>query len=260
MANKTKTSKSKPESAIKNPSRVLSSADQTPPPTPLTAKEKSVLEFVEHSLADSGVSPSYQEIKEHFGFASYNSVQNYLKQLISKGYIQIPSNQKRAIHILRPSTAVQTQLEEIRASSPRASLLPNRSEGGELISLPLLGRVAAGAPIEEFDHDEHIDVPPSMIRNPTKSFALKVKGTSMVDDGILDGDIILVQRQASAINGEIVVATVENESTVKRLFTNTDSNRKLVELRPANSTMKSMWYPPDRIHIQGVVVGLIRKF
>lgn len=232
----------------------------TAPPSPLTAKERSILEFIEKTLADSGVSPSYQEIKEHFGFASFNSVQNYLKQLIQKEYIQIPSNQKRAIHILKPSTAVQSELKKIRASSPRALLSSNQSERGELFSIPLLGRVAAGSPIEEFEHDEHIDVPPSLIRNPQKSFALRVKGASMIEDGIFDGDIILVQRQASVSNGEIVVATIDNESTVKRIFMNPRSEQKLVELRPANSTMKSMWYPPDRIHIQGVVVGLIRTF
>jgi repressor LexA len=82
----------------------------------------------------------------------------------------------------------------------------------------------------------------------------------MIDDGIFDGDIILVQKQSSASNGEIVVASIDNESTVKRFFTKNNSDEKVIELRPANPTMKSMWYPPDVVDIQGVVVGLIRKF
>lgn len=225
---------------------------------PLSPKEKMVLEYIEQCLASTGVSPSYQEIKDHFGFASFNSVQNYLKQLVQKSYIQIPSNQKRAIQILRSAQAVQNHVQSVQASSPRASLLLKSGERGELISLPLLGKVAAGAPIEEFSHDETVDVPPSLVRNPSKSFALKVKGNSMIDDGIFDEDIILVQKQENATNGEIVVATVENESTVKRFFV--DRKKNHIELRPANSSMQSMWYPPDKVHIQGVVVGLIRKF
>lgn len=240
-------------------------------PLPLTEKEKAVLEFVEGSLADTGVSPSYQEIKDHFGFASFNSVQNYLKQLTQKGYIRNPNNSKRAIQILHSSQTVQSQtakkLGQSKVSSKsgplQSSLLHTPGERGEVLSLPLLGRVAAGAPIEAMEHDEYIDVPSSMVRNPSKSFALKVKGQSMIEDGIFDGDIILVQKQASASNGEIIVATIDSESTVKRLFTKSNPDQsmgKLIELRPANSTMKSMWYPPDQVEIQGVVVGLIRKF
>ncbi len=260
-------------------------------PLPLTEKEKAVLAFIEQELADHGVSPSYQEIKDHFGFASFNSVQNYLKQLTAKGYIQIANNQKRGIQVLNPSNAVQKTTQQVvqAQTSPtnsgplRSSLLTTPSEREEVLTLPLLGKVAAGSPIESFEHDEFVQVPPSLIRNPSKSYALKVSGASMIEDGIFDGDIILVQKQASASNGEIIVASIDNESTVKRFFLKnaTDSSRdntsdrryesgrenfvekssdKIVELRPANSTMKSMWYPPDQVQIQGVVVGLIRKF
>lgn len=235
-----------------------------PLPQPLTNKEKAVLEFIEAKLAESGISPSYQEIRDHFGFASFNSVQNYLKQLSQKGYIKIPSNQKRAIHILKPSHTVQASVQnQIRASTPRAMLLPTPGERGETFSIPLLGKVAAGLPLEEFTHDEYVDVPPSLVRNTGKTYALKVKGASMIEDGIFDGDIILVQKQSTATNGEIVVASIDNESTVKRFFIKADpknNQQKLVELRPANASMISMWYPPEQVHIQGVVVGLIRKF
>jgi repressor LexA len=240
-----------------------------PTPRPLTEKEKAVLEFIESELAQAGVSPSYQEIKNHFGFASINSVQNYLKQLTSKGYIQMANNQKRAIQILNSSQAVQQIVQSkvlpSKTGSSRSSLLQTPSGREEILALPLLGQVAAGLPLEAFEHDEFVQVPSGMVRNPSKSYALKVKGTSMIEDGIFDGDIILVQKQASASNGEIVVATIENESTVKRFFLQNrddeDGNpSKIVELRPANSSMKSMWYPPDRVSIQGVVVALLRLF
>ncbi|WP_413612690.1 transcriptional repressor LexA [Bdellovibrio sp. HCB-110] len=235
------------------------------PLPPLTPKEKSVLEFIESHILSSGVSPSYQEIKDHFGLASFNSVQNYLKQLTNKGYIENPLGQKRAIQVLHSASTVQEQLQSksvsTKTGSPRSQLLQARDE---ILSLPLLGKVAAGQPIEALKHDEFVDVPPSMVRNPSKSFALKVQGDSMIEDGIFDEDIILVQKQESASNGDIIVATVENEATVKRFYVrarpDSGSSEKLVELRPSNSTMKSMWYSPEEVSIRGIVVGLIRKF
>ncbi|WP_413585492.1 transcriptional repressor LexA [Bdellovibrio sp. HCB274] len=234
------------------------------PLPPLTPKEKSVLEYIEAHILSSGISPSYQEIKDHFGLASFNSVQNYLKQLTTKGYITNPVNQKRAIQVLHSASTVQEHLQakvSTTTGSPRTKLLQARDE---ILSLPLLGKVAAGQPIENFKHDEFVDVPPSMVRNPSKSFALKVQGDSMIEDGIFDEDIILVQEQKSAGNGDIVVATVDNEATVKRIYLRSrpDSGTadKQVELRPSNSTMKSMWYSPEQVEIRGIVVGLIRKF
>lgn len=229
------------------------------PLPPLTEKEKAVLAMIEESLADNGISPSYQEIRDHFGFASFNSVQNYLKQLTNKGYIQIPSHQKRAIVVLHSANAVQESVRQQRAQAAPASRAERAAEACEL---PLLGKVAAGLPIEALTHDEFVDVPLSLVRNPQKTFALQVSGQSMIEDGIFDGDLILVQKQTTASNGEIVVATVEGESTVKRFYFQNSPGRseKQIELRPANSSMKSMWYPPHQVKIQGVVVGLIRKF
>lgn len=237
---------------------------KTPLP-PLTPKEKLVLEFIEGHILSSGVSPSYQEIKDHFELASFNSVQNYLKQLTNKGYIENPLGQKRAIQVLFSASAVQEHLQSKKVStttgSHRSQLLQARDE---VLSLPLLGKVAAGQPIEAFKYDEFVDIPPSMVRDPARSFALKVQGDSMIEDGIFNEDVILIQKQNSAINGDIVVATVDNEATVKRLYLraqpNSDSTEKMVELRPSNSAMKSMWYSPEQVEIRGIVIGLIRKF
>lgn len=267
-------------------------------PLPLSFKELRVMEFIEQFLQEKSVAPTYQEIKEHFGFASFNSVQRYLKQLQDKNYIHIPGgNQKRALQILNSSKALISQAERMVATSghlttqnplpsqpkKEAPLLSSRSvfageplspPQAESLSLPLLGRVAAGAPIEAFTDNEFIDVPSTLIRNPSKTFALIVQGQSMIEDGILDGDVIFVQKQSYANNGETIVAMVNNQATVKRFYlhrqkdihinpqshTHPPSPQQQVELRPANSTMKSMWYSPPQVDIQGVVVGLMRRF
>ena len=139
--------------------------------------------------------------------------------------------------------------------------------------------MAAGAPLEAYDHDEFIDVPASLMKNPDRTYALRVQGQSMIEDGIFEGDVILVQRQSQAENGEIVVAVVPSdvgteEATVKRFYWHKKPNggtaprksigeakpAKKIELRPANSTMTSFWYDPGEVQIRGIVVGLIRKF
>lgn len=226
-------------------------------PLPLTAKEKAVLEFIEgFLLKSSGISPSYQEIRDHFGFASFNSVQNYLKQLTRKGYIKNPANSKRALQVVHTTNT--------STGSPRTSLLQSKNE--EILSLPLLGKVAAGTPIESLKHDEFLSVPGHLLRpsHAHKTFALKVQGQSMIDEGIMDGDTILVQQQSSAANGDLVVAIVDNEATVKRFYLRTpprgSHDELMVELRPSNTTMTSMWFSPYEVEIQGVVVGLMRKF
>jgi repressor LexA len=242
---------------------------------PLTAKEKTVLDFIVTEVKAKGISPSYQEIQTHFGFASINSVQSYLKQLVVKNYIFVPGgNMKRAIQILHTSDSIQRFVSRTEASKRpvHLNLVSTGSSSFELLqkqketlSLPLLGRVAAGNPIEAHEHDEFLDVPPSMVRYPARTFALKVQGQSMIEAGILDGDVVLVQMQDDADNGEIVVAIVEGEATLKKLFKNTRpegaevSDGRWLELRPANAKMRSMWFRPHEVEISGVLIGLIRR-
>ncbi len=215
---------------------------------PLTPKEKNVLEFIEDYIESNGYSPSFVEIKDHFGFASNNSVQNYLRQLESKNYIHNPGgNQKRAIRVVHSAQAMPDNLKRIQTR-----LTPN-------VTIPLLGNVAAGAPIEHLKHDEYIDIPVSLLKKPDQTYALQVQGNSMIEDGIHDGDTILVQRQEFAYDGEIAVAVVNHEATVKRIFHPKKGNSKM-ELRPANSSMDSFWYDPEDVDIRGIVVGLIRKY
>ena len=234
---------------------------------PLTHKERGFLEFLEAYILREGVAPSYQEIKDHFGYASFNSVQRYIKQLQRKGYISLPGdNQKRALTLLKPSTSLQDHLESYKTPTPisHSSTHPRIETSAdhlpESLSLPLLGRVAAGRPVEAMEYDEFVDVPRSLIRHADKSFALRVQGDSMIEDGIFDGDIILVQEQKSANSGETVVATVDNEATVKKFFVHKNKRDQQIELRPANSSMESFWYSPEEVDLRGIVVGLIRKF
>ena len=233
----------------------------SPPPKPLTPKEKSVLHFVEGQIMGSGVSPSYQEIREHFGFSSFNSVQNYLKQLRDKGYISWNQNQKRSLEVLHSSEKIRNDLKMTQAGPPQSPLL---QASDEVLALPFLGKVAAGIPLERVESGETIPVLRSFVRDASRTFVLKVEGDSMIDEGILDGDMILVQSQPHAKNGDLVVATVEEESTVKRYYLRPypygELKEMMVELRPSNPKMNSLWYSPEEVSIRGLVTGLIRNY
>ena len=245
------------------------------PLAPLSSKEKKVLEFLHVFFAEQALIPSFQEIRQHFGFASLNSVQRYLKQLQRKGYIYAPGgNQKRALRLLTPPPA---QMDLRPQSSPIEALpQPLQLAAAASVSLPLLGRVAAGKPLEALEHDEFVEIPGTYVNQPERSYALKVEGQSMVDDGIFEGDTLFVQKQSIARNGDTVIAMVENEATVKKFYLHDNPTKlihryphipphflqspALVELRPANQQMESMWFEPHQIEIQGIVVGLLRKF
>lgn len=198
----------------------------------LTDKQKDFLAYVSRHIDEWGQSPSFEEICAHFGFSSYNTVTTYLKALERKGYIRLPrkKNQKRAIEVISP---VETKRLEF----------------------PLLGRVAAGKPIEAVDDAGVIEVPPSMIGSGDH-FVLQVKGASMKKDGILDGDFVVVRKQPTAENGQTVVALVNNEATVKKYY----KRKGHVELRPADRRMKSIRIKTGDLRIEGKVVGIIRHY
>lgn len=237
---------------------------------PLTLNEKRVLEHIETFMSERGTAPTYQEIKDHFGFASYNSVQRYLKQLQTKGYLDFPgTNQKRAITLLQPASALKQSLtlaleqkqSTFAVSTPTEAPATDRPRR-ELLSLPLLGKVAAGQPLEALISEEFTEVPPNLVRYPGRSYTLLVSGSSMIEEGIFDGDILIIQEQKNADNGEISICVVENEATVKRFYLHQGAGlaRPQVELRPANSEMDSLWYSPEQVEIRGIVIGLLRKF
>ncbi|MBW1682355.1 MAG: transcriptional repressor LexA [Deltaproteobacteria bacterium] len=198
----------------------------------LTPKQKSFLAYVSRYMDDWGRAPSFDEICAHFGFRSYNTVTTYLKTLEKKGYIRLPArkNRKRAMEVIRPAETRRFEL-------------------------PLLGKVAAGKPIEAVEDRDVIEVPPSLAGRGDH-FVLRVQGDSMEEDGILDGDYVVVRRQPTAENGETVVALIDNEATVKKYYRRKDH----VELRPAHRGMSPIRVRPRDLRIEGRVVGVVRYY
>jgi repressor LexA len=198
----------------------------------LTEKQKAFLGYISRYVEDWGRSPSFEEICSHFGFTSYNTVTTYLKTLERKGYIRLPrkKNQKRAVEVISP---VETRRLEF----------------------PLLGRVAAGSPIEAVEDVDAIEIPPSML-GKGDHFVLQVKGDSMKEDGILDGDFIVVRKQPTADNGQTVVALINNEATVKKYY----QREGHVELRPAHTDMEPLILSEGDLRIEGRVVGVMRHY
>jgi len=198
----------------------------------LTEKQQVFLSFLYTYQEEWGSSPSFDEICRHFGFASYNTVTNYLRILERKGYVRVPArkNLKRAIEVIGP--------------------VKKRS-----FELPLLGKVAAGKPIEAVEDVDSIEIPPSMVAGG-EHFVLQVEGVSMEDEGILNGDFIVVRKQPTAENGDTVVALIENEATVKKYY----RKGARVELRPAHRGMDSFWVCEGDLRIEGKVVGVIRHY
>lgn len=198
----------------------------------LTTKQKQVLAYIFSYIREWGRSPSFEEIRAHFGFRSYNTVTTYLKTLERKGYVRLPreKNSKRAIEVTSP---VETRRFEV----------------------PLMGVVAAGKPIEAVEDVSVEEIPPSMI-GQGDFFMLRVKGDSMKGDGILDGDLVVIRMQPTAENGETVVALINNEATVKKYYRRIDH----VELRPAHTGMESIQVKEGDLRIQGKVVGVVRYY
>ncbi|MEZ4485714.1 MAG: transcriptional repressor LexA [Syntrophotaleaceae bacterium] len=198
--------------------------------SPLTPKQKQVFDFIARHIETRGFAPSQQEIARAFGFRSLGTVQNYLVRLEREGLLSRDWNGRRSLRL---------------AASAEAGL-----------KLPLAGTVAAGKPIEAIETNDAIEVPPAMV-GTGEHFVLRVAGDSMIEDGILDGDYVVVRKQASADNSQTVVALLDNEATVKRLQRHGDT----VELHPANPTMQPIIVTQEMdFRIEGVVVGVIRHY
>lgn len=202
----------------------------------LNEKQGEILKYIIQYKSDKGFAPSIREICKKFGFSSPRAGQKYLETLEDKGYIQRASS-ARSIKIISPTsdTAHYTGI-------------------GPLTTLPFLGYIAAGAPIEVIEQKEEIEVPRTLV-SKKPCYILQVKGNSMIEDHIIDGDFIVVEKCDTADDGEVVVALVNNDSaTLKRIYREKDR----VRLEPANSSMKPI-YVKD-VAIQGKIKGLFRKF
>ncbi len=196
----------------------------------LTPAQKRVYEFVQEYIERNDYSPTYEEIRRHLGFSSLNAVYKHLKAIEERGYLKsLPNNRKRSL-----------DLTPLHASS---------------VSIPLLGTVAAGYPIEAVEVPDSIEVPESFLGNG-QNFALKVRGDSMIDEGIREGDVLIICKRSHAENGQTVVALIDGEATVKKFYLHGDE----VELRPANTQMQSIHLPAAEVEIVGVAVGLLRHY
>jgi repressor LexA len=195
----------------------------------LTKRQKEFLDYIRSYRSEHGISPTQREIREHFGLSSFGTIQKHLKRLEEKGALAREWNRSRGI-----SPAVER---------------PSSREVG------LLGYVAAGGPIEPFPYEETIEVPASLL-GKGEHFVLRVRGDSMVEDGIRDGDYVIVSRRPTAQNGQTVVALVRGEATLKRYY----SEGSRVRLQPANAAMKPLLVDARDVLVQGVVTGLIRDY
>jgi repressor LexA len=201
---------------------------------PLTKRQKEILDYIGGFIDENGYAPSFEEIADAFDYSSLATVHEHLSNLERKGYIRKAYNESRSIEMMPQGDA---------------------SGAG---TLPLLGLVAAGLPIEAVRDSETVAVPPDMIRRGRENYVLRVRGNSMIDEQIRDGDFIVVSSQPVAEDGEMVVALVGGDSaTVKKLYRES-GNR--IRLQPANAHMDPIVVDADDVAIQGVVVGVIRRY
>ncbi len=199
----------------------------------LTRRQKEILDFLTRHIGRKGYAPTIEEIGDHFGLSSLATVHKHLTNLQGKGLIKRAWNRSRALELVPTEVAVRA------------------------VELPLLGRVAAGTPIEAIASTETIYVPEDMLGRG-ETYVLQVKGDSMIDEQIRDGDYVIVENRKVARDGEMVIALLEGENvTLKKLYREGDGR---VRLQPANSRMRPILVHEDDLRVQGVVIGVLRKY
>jgi repressor LexA len=215
----------------------------------LTAKQRQLLLFIDDRSKDSGISPSFDEMREALELKSKSGVHRLISALEERGFIRRLPNRARALEVLK--------LPDAR---PSASVTPIRpavaAPANDTMEIPLHGRIAAGTPIEALQGTESFAVPAALL-GPGEHYALEVAGDSMVDEGILDGDFALIRKADTAHDGEIVVALIDNEEATLKTFRREGS---MSRLDPANRNYEPQRYEPRRIQIQGRLAGLIRRY
>ena len=242
----------------------------------LTRKQRELLQFIQERLGDTGISPSFDEMKDALGLKSKSGVHRLITGLEERGFIRRLPHRARALEVTRLSDDQMSRMEPTPGRAPasvegKRGFSANVIHGdftpsipgavvaatAETVQLPLYGKIAAGTPIEALrDHSNAVDIPASMLGRG-EHYALTVEGDSMIEAGIHDGDTVLIERCENAENGSIVVALIDsNEVTLKRLRRKGDS----IALEPANQTHKTRIFGPDRVKIQGKLVGLMRRY
>jgi repressor LexA len=217
----------------------------------LTRKQHELLLYIDARLSETGVSPSFEEMKEALDLKSKSGVHRLISALEERGFIRRLANRARALEVLK--------MPEMKGAAPAMAGAPVRvpqAANDLVIDLPLHGRIAAGTPIEALQGTDTLPVPAALL-GPGEHYALEVAGDSMVDEGILDGDFALIKRQETARDGEIVVALVNNEEATLKTFRR---EGQMIRLDPANRRYDPQRYRPDQVQIQGRLAGLLRRY
>jgi repressor LexA len=238
----------------------------------LTRKQHELLSFINQRLAEGGVSPSFEEMKQALGLRSKSGIHRLISGLQERGFIRRLPHRARALEVVKLPEQSAIPLARTRNAETKSRFsptvirgdfkaalpaAPSTNGGGEVIQLPLLGKIAAGTPIEALrDNSNSIGVPAAMLGSG-EHYSLSVEGDSMIDAGILDGDTVILQRTDTAESGAIVVALIDNnEVTLKRLRRRGDS----IALEAANKAYETRIFGPDRVKVQGKLVGLLRRY
>lgn len=225
----------------------------------LTKKQHDLLLFINKRLSESGVSPSFDEMKDALGLASKSGIHRLITALEERGFIRRLAHRARALEVIKlpedlEQDAVVTAFKPNVLAASKATALP---EPANSIDIPLLGRIAAGTPIEAIQHETARIAAPAGMIGRGEHFALTIQGDSMINAGIFDGDTVIIRRAVTANNGEIVVALVDDqEATLKRLRKNNGS----IELEAENPDYETRVFGPDRVKIQGTLIGLVRQY
>ena len=218
----------------------------------LTSKQHELLNFIHERLSKSGVSPSFDEMREALDLKSKSGVHRLISALEERQFIRRLPNRARALEVLKmPEIAAPAVAAAAMTSKPAPPVAAN-----DMIEIPLHGRIAAGTPIEALQGTEGFAVPAALL-GPGEHFALEVSGDSMVEEGILDGDFALIRKVDTARDGEIVVALIDNEEATLKTYRR---EGMMIRLDPANRTYEPQRYDEGRVQIQGRLAGLIRRY
>jgi repressor LexA len=217
----------------------------------LTRKQSELLTYIHERLAESGVSPSFEEMKDALALKSKSGVHRLISALEERGFIRRLPNRARALEVMRMPDA-----KAGLTAGPKAPVTPPQAANDSVIELPLHGRIAAGMPIEAIEGHSTLPVPAALL-GPGEHYALEVAGDSMVEEGILDGDYALIRKTDTAREGEIVVALVNNEEATLKTYRREGS---MIRLDPANRHYDAQRYRPDQVTIQGRLAGLLRRY
>lgn len=226
----------------------------------LTRKQHELICFIEDRLSETGISPSFEEMKEALNLKSKSGVHRLISALEERGFLRRLPNRARALEVVRapergdrpaPVKAQGNVLAFPPRSAPRSAIAAN-----DVISLPLHGRIAAGMPIEAFEDSTVLAVPAALL-GPGDHYALEVSGDSMIDAGIFDGDYALIQRADTARDGDIIVALVDGQDATLKYF---HRDGRQVRLEPANAAHQAQRYEAERVMVQGRLAGLLRRY